>query len=314
MSAKTVQLTKKKNNRIFSKRRLKMDYPLYLMLIAPVVVLFIFNYIPMAGVSIAFMKYLPAKGFFGSKWVGFQNFRNLFNMPGFFDAVQNTLSISIWKISLNILVPVAFTILLNEMSHQRIKKTIQTFIYMPHFISWVLLAGIFAKLLSGSGMVNQFLGMLGIDSIIFMGDVKWFPFTLIMTNLWKEFGYATIVYLAAVSGVNQDLYEAASIDGAGHWKQMIHVTLPSITPTIILMSCLAVGNVLNAGFDQVYNMYSSAVYETGDILDTFVYRIAFGSGQYGISAAASLFKSVISGALILISYKAAYKLSGYRVF
>ena len=114
--------------------------------------------------------------------------------------------------------------------------------------------------------------------------------------------------------MNQDLYEAASIDGAGHWKQMIHVTLPSITPTIILMSCLAVGNVLSAGFDQVYNMYSSAVYETGDILDTFVYRIAFGSGQYGISAAASLFKSVISGALILISYKAAYKLSGYRVF
>lgn len=304
----------RKNNRIFSKRRLKMDYPLYLMILLPVLFLFVFNYLPMAGISISFMKYLPAKGFLGSKWIGMKNFQNLFNMPGFWDALRNTLSISIWKISLNILVPVAFTILLNEMANQKVKKVIQTFIYLPHFVSWLLLAGIFSTLLSGNGLVNRFLGMFGVESIIFMGDNRWFQFTLILTNLWKEFGYSTIVYLAAVSGVNQDLYEAAAIDGAGHWKQMVHVTLPSITPIIILMSCLAVGNVLNAGFDQVYNMYSSSVYETGDILDTMVYRIGFGSGQYGLSGAASLFKSVISGILILVSYKAAYKLSGYRVF
>ena len=304
----------RKNNRIFSKRRLKMDYPLYILLILPMVFLFIFNYIPMGGVSIAFMKYLPARGFFGSKWIGWKNFEVLFTMPGFWDALRNTVTISLWKIVLNILVPVSFTILLNEMSNQKIKKTVQTFIYLPHFVSWVLLAGIFAKLLSGNGLVNQMIMALGGESIIFMGDNKWFQFTLIITNLWKEFGYSTIVYLAAVSGVNQDLYEAAAIDGAGHWKQMLHVTLPSIMPTIVLMSCLAVGNVLNAGFDQVYNMYSSAVYETGDILDTLVYRIAFGTGQYGLSAAASLFKSIISGVLIVFSYRAAYKLSGYRVF
>ena len=304
----------KKNNRIFSKRRLKMDYPLYILLALPMIFLFIFNYIPMAGVAISFMKYLPARGFFGSKWVGWKNFEVLFTMPGFWDALRNTISISIWKIVLNILVPVAFTILLNEMANQKVKKTVQTFIYLPHFVSWVLLAGIFAKLLSGNGLVNQMIMALGGESVIFMGDNKWFQFTLIITNLWKEFGYSTIVYLAAVSGVNQDLYEAAAIDGAGHWKQMLHVTLPSIMPTIILMSCLAVGNVLNAGFDQVYNMYSSAVYETGDILDTLVYRIAFGTGQYGLSAAASLFKSIISGILVVFSYRAAYKLSGYRVF
>ena len=304
----------RKNNRIFSKRRLKMDYPLYILLILPMVFLFIFNYIPMGGVAIAFMKYLPARGFFGSKWIGWKNFEVLFTMPGFWDALRNTVTISLWKIVLNILVPVSFTILLNEMSNQKIKKTVQTFIYLPHFVSWVLLAGIFAKLLSGNGLVNQMIMALGGESIIFMGDNKWFQFTLIITNLWKEFGYSTIVYLAAVSGVNQDLYEAAAIDGAGHWKQMLHVTLPSIMPTIVLMSCLAVGNVLNAGFDQVYNMYSSAVYETGDILDTLVYRIAFGTGQYGLSAAASLFKSIISGVLIVFSYRAAYKLSGYRVF
>lgn len=313
----TVPVEKKahaKSNRIFSRRRLKMDYPLYILLALPMLFLFVFNYIPMAGVSIAFMKYLPAKGIFGSKWIGLKNFTVLFTMPGFWNALKNTVTISLWKITLNILVPVCFTILLNEMGLQRVKKTVQTFIYLPHFVSWVLLAGIFAKLLSGNGLVNQMLGKLGIEPVIFMGDNKWFQFTLIITNLWKEFGYATIVYLAAVSGVNQDLYEAAAIDGAGHWKQMLHVTLPSITPTIILMSCLAVGNVLNAGFDQVYNMYSSAVYETGDILDTLVYRIAFGTGQYGLSSAASLFKSIISGALILVSYKAAYKLSGYHVF
>lgn len=304
----------RKKNRIFSKRRLKMDYPLYILLALPMIFLFIFNYIPMAGVAISFMKYLPARGIFGSKWIGFKNFEVLFTMPGFWDALQNTVSISIWKIVLNILVPVAFTILLNEMANQKVKKTVQTFIYLPHFVSWVLLAGIFAKLLSGTGMINQMIMALGGESIIFMGDNKWFQFTLIITNLWKEFGYSTIVYLAAVSGVNQDLYEAAAIDGAGHWKQMLHVTLPSIMPTIVLMSCLAVGNVLNAGFDQVYNMYSSAVYETGDILDTLVYRIAFGTGQYGLSAAASLFKSIISGILIVFSYRAAFKLSGYRVF
>jgi len=304
----------RKNNRIFSKRRLKMDYPLYILLILPMVFLFIFNYIPMGGVAIAFMKYLPARGFFGSKWIGWKNFEVLFTMPGFWDALRNTVTISLWKIVLNILVPVSFTILLNEMGNQKVKKTVQTFIYLPHFVSWVLLAGIFAKLLSGNGLVNQMIMALGGESIIFMGDNKWFQFTLIITNLWKEFGYSTIVYLAAVSGVNQDLYEAAAIDGAGHWKQMLHVTLPSIMPTIVLMSCLAVGNVLNAGFDQVYNMYSSAVYETGDILDTLVYRIAFGTGQYGLSAAASLFKSIISGVLIVFSYRAAYKLSGYRVF
>ena len=313
----TVPIEKKahaKSNRIFSRRRLKMDYPLYILLALPMLFLFVFNYIPMAGVSIAFMKYLPAKGIFGSKWIGLKNFTVLFTMPGFWNALKNTVTISLWKITLNILVPVCFTILLNEMGLQRVKKTVQTFIYLPHFVSWVLLAGIFAKLLSGNGLVNQMLGKLGIEPVIFMGDNKWFQFTLIITNLWKEFGYATIVYLAAVSGVNQDLYEAAAIDGAGHWKQMLHVTLPSITPTIILMSCLAVGNVLNAGFDQVYNMYSPIVYESGDIIDTYVYRMSFINAQYSVATAIGLLKSVVSFVMITISYFAANKFTDYRLF
>ena len=299
----------KGRERIFSRRRLKMDYPLYLMLSIPVILLFIFNYIPMAGIAIAFQKYLPAKGMRGSDWVGLLNFQNLFTMPGFFQALENTITLSLWKIVLGIVVPVSFTILLNEIGNSTVKRGVQTLIYLPHFISWVLLAGIFIKLLSANGIVNQFLKIFGVDPpIIFLGDNRWFKFTLILTHVWKEFGYGTIVYLAAIAGVNTDLYEAAQIDGAGHWRQMLHVTLPSILPIIILMTALSLGNILNAGFDQVFNLYNSVVYESGDILDTLVYRIGFGSGQFGLSTAAGLFKSVISAILVVASYKIAKKL------
>lgn len=304
----------KKRDRILSIRRLKMDYPLYLMLAIPVILLFIFNYIPMAGIVIAFQKYLPAKGIAGSKWIGLKNFETIFGMAAFPRALANTLTLSIWKIVLGIVVPVAFTLLLNELHCSGVKRTVQTLIYLPHFISWVLLAGIFTKLLSGSGVVNNIIKAMGGKPIMFLGDNKWFPFTLIFTHIWKEFGYGTIVYLAAVAGVNVDLYEAASIDGAGHWKQMIHVTLPSITPIIILMTALSIGNILNGGFDQVFNMYNDVVLESGDIIDTLTYRMGFSSGRFDLSTAAGLFKSVISCILVITSYKVAYKTSGYRVF
>lgn len=303
-----------KNARALSLRRLKRDYPLYLLILPSLIFLLVFSYIPMGGIAIAFMKYLPAKGIFGSKWIGAKNFQTLFNMPGFFDALRNTLSISVWKILLNVVVPVGFTLLLNEMGNQKVKKSIQTLVYLPHFISWVLLAGIFIKLLAADGVVNKFLGLLGVKPIIFLGDNRYFRWTMIITDVWKEFGYGTIVYLAAVAGVNQDLYEAAAIDGAGHFKQLMHVTLPSIVPTIVLMFTLSVGSILSAGFDQIFNLATPLVYETGDILDTLVYRIGFGSGQFGLSTAANLFKSVISMVLIVGSYRLAYKLTKYRVF
>ena len=303
-----------KNARALSLRRLKRDYPLYLLILPSLIFLLVFSYIPMGGIAIAFMKYLPAKGIFGSKWIGAKNLQTLFNMPGFFDALRNTLSISVWKILLNVVVPVGFTLLLNEMGNQKVKKSIQTLVYLPHFISWVLLAGIFIKLLAADGVVNKFLGLLGVKPIIFLGDNRYFRWTMIITDVWKEFGYGTIVYLAAVAGVNQDLYEAAAIDGAGHFKQLMHVTLPSIVPTIVLMFTLSVGSILSAGFDQIFNLATPLVYETGDILDTLVYRIGFGSGQFGLSTAANLFKSVISMVLIVGSYRLAYKLTKYRVF
>lgn len=298
----------------FSRRRLKAEYPLYLMLLLPIAVIIIYNYIPMFGVLISFMKYLPAKGIFRSKWVGLNNFRVLFTMPTFSQALGNTLIISVFKIVLNILVPVTITLLLNDLTSTKVKKTVQTIIYMPHFISWVMLSSIFIKLLSGNGVVNKFLGLFGVRPIIFMGDNKWFRFTLIFTYIWKEFGYGTIVYLAAVAGINADLYEAAEVDGAGHWQQMLHVTLPGIAPTVVMMTALSLGSVLNAGFDQVFNMYSPLVYETGDILDTLVYRMGFDNGNFGLSTAAGMFKSVISSVLLIMSYRIAYKTTGYRIF
>lgn len=294
--------------------RFRTEIPLYLMLLLPVVLTFIYSYLPMAGVLISFKKYLPAKGFFASKWVGWKNFETLFTMPTFTRALLNTLIIAIWKIALNVLVPVVFTLMLNELASLHYKKVVQTVVYLPHFISWVMLAGIFSKLLSGSGIVNKALGAVGIEPIIFLGDNKWFKFTLVFTDVWKEFGYGTIVYLAAVAGVNVDLYEAAEVDGAGHWKKMLHVTLPAIAPTIVMMLTLSLGNILNAGFDQVFNLYNSMVYESGDIIDTLVYRMGFNNGNFGLSTAAGLFKSAISSLLVVASYWAAYVTTGYRAF
>ena len=276
-----------KRERILSLRRLKMDWPLYAMMLFPVALVFVFNYIPLVGIVIAFENYMPAKGILGSQFTGFKNFETLFNMPGFYQAIRNTLTMSLWKIALGIVVPIMFTLLLNEMQSAAVRRTVQTLIY---------------------------LNSLGISSIIFLGDNKWFPFTIISTHIWKEFGYGTIVYLAAVAGVNTDLYEAAQIDGAGHWKQLVHITLPSIVPIIILMTTLSLGNILNAGFDQVFNLYNTVVYESGDIIDTLVYRIGFGSGQFGLSSTAGLFKSLVSAVLVVVSYRVAYRTSGYRVF
>lgn len=312
--AKTAPVINVRKPRIFSKRALKRDMPLYLMLLVPVTLLIIFNYIPMGGIVIAFQKFLPAKGIFRSRFVGFKNFQTLFGMPGFFRALQNTVTLSLWKIVLGIVVPVAFSILLNEIKSGAVKKTVQTLIYLPHFISWVLLAGIFTKLLSGNGVVNKALEAIGLKPIMFLGDNHWFPFTIVFTHIWKEFGYGTIVYLAAITGVNADLYEAASVDGAGHLQQMWHVTLPAMVPTIILMTCLSIGNILSAGFDQVFNMYNNVVLESGDILDTLTYRMGFSSGKFDLSTATSLFKSVVSCILVIASYRISYKTSGYKVF
>lgn len=295
-------------------RRLR-DLPLHLMLLPGVILVFIYSYLPLAGIGIGFQKFMPSKGLFGSKWIGLDNLHYMLNMPDIRQVVWNTIYISVLKIIFGQIVPIVIALLLNEIAIQRMKKLFQTLIYLPHFLSWIILGGILVDILSpGHGIVNQFLGVFGIKPIYFLGNNDWFPFTLVASDIWKEFGFNTIVYLAALTSINPSLYEAAYMDGAGRWKQTWHITLPGMMPIIVLLATLSLGNVLNAGFDQVFNLYSPAVYESGDIIDTLVYRTGLVDMQYGVATIVGLFKSVVSLVLISFSYWAAYRFANYRIF
>ena len=296
--------------------RLKKELPFHIMLLPGVIMTFIFSYIPMAGMVIAFQKFIPAKGLFGDqKWIGFENFTYLFNMPGALAALRNTISIAFWKIILSLVVPIIVAILLNEVRSSKFRRTVQTAIYLPYFLSWVIFSGVLLDILSpSSGIVNSFLNMLGLESIFFLGDNRYFQATIIWTDIWKGFGYNTVVYLAAILGVDQSLYEAAAVDGAGRFKRIWHVTMPGIRTTVALLAILSLGNVLNAGFDQIYNLYNPLVYSTGDIIDTWVYRAGLENLQYSLATAVGLFKSVISVILIAVGYKLADKFTGYKLF
>ncbi len=295
---------------------LKKQLPLHLMILPGFIILLIFSYIPMAGIVIAFQKFIPAKGLFGNqKWIGLDNFRYVLDLPNFGSVVWNTIFIAVWKIILGLVIPIIFAILINEVTHNGLKRSVQTLIYLPHFLSWVVLGGILIDILSPSdGIVNKFIQLLGFDPIFFLGDNKWFQGTMVFTETWKEFGYGTIIYLAAITGIDPSLYEAARIDGASRWKQILNITLPGMKMVIVLLTVLNLGNLLNAGFDQIFNLYSPPVYESGDIIDTFVYRIGLLDAQYGVATAVGLFKSVVSFTLISVSYFCAYKFADYRIF
>jgi putative aldouronate transport system permease protein len=293
--------------------KLKRQWPLHMMLIPGIIVIFIFNYVPLYGLIIAFEKYNPALGF-ASKWVGFKNFIYVFNQPNFIRTIWNTLYIAVFKIIGGIVVPVAFALLLNEIMHNKVKRVFQTLIYIPNFLSWVIMAGIMIDILATDGIVNQFLGMFGIKAVSFLGNPTVFPWTMIVSDIWKGFGFGTVVYLAALAGIDPGLYEAAMIDGAGRWKQTLYITLPLLAPTVVLMGVLALGNVMNAGFDQVFNLYAPVVYESGDIIDTYVYRLGIIQANYSVGAAVGLFKSAISCIMVGISYILADRVAGYRIF
>ena len=298
-----------------TRRKKLQEIPLHIMLLPGVILSVLFHYIPIGGIVIAFQKFVPSRGIFNSKWIGLDNFHYLFNLPNFTSVLWNTIFIAVMKIIAGLIVPIIVALLLNEVISNSFKRTIQTIIYFPYFLSWVILGGILIDILSPTnGIVNQALGFFGIDPIFFLGNEKWFPFTLVLSNTWKEFGYSTIVYLAALTAIDLHLYEAAIVDGANRWKQTLHVTLPGIMPIVTLMAVLSLGNVLNAGFDQVFNLYSPMVYSTGDILDTMVYRIGLIDAQYGVATAVGLFKSVIALGLITLSNFLAGKYAGYRIF
>jgi putative aldouronate transport system permease protein len=293
------------------------ETPLHMMLIPAVVLIVIYRYLPMAGVTIAFQDFIPAKGLFGNQtWVGFRNFAYVFNMPNFSRVLFNTIYIAFAKLALGVIVPLTVSLLLNELSNQTIKRSVQTMIYLPRFLSWVILGGILVNILSpSSGIINRILSdVLGLDPVFFLGDNDWFRFTIIVSDTWQDFGWGTIIYLATISGIDPNLYEAAVMDGASRWKQTWHVTLPGMSHIIVLLMTLSLGRLLNAGFDQIFNLYSPIVYETGDIIDTLVYRIGLVQAQFGVSTAIGLFKSVVSLVLISTSYFLAYRLTDYQIF
>ncbi|WP_245948181.1 ABC transporter permease [Paenibacillus sambharensis] len=286
------------------------------MLLPALILTFIFSYIPMAGLIMAFQNYKPALGMTGSAWVGFDHFEFLFSIPENVQVIWNTVIIAGLKMVANLVVPFIFALLLNEIRKMYFKKVVQTIVYMPHFLSWVIVGGILIDLLAqNGGLVNQALtGLLGIDPIFFLGDGNWFRFVVVASDVWKEFGFNTIVFLAALAGINPALYEAAEVDGAGRWQQTWAITIPSLIPITIVVGTLALGNILNGGFDQIFNLYNALVYDKGDIIDTFVYRYGIIGGKFSFSTAVGLFKSIVSFVLIVIAYRLAYKLANYRIF
>ncbi|AEC02292.1 binding-protein-dependent transport systems inner membrane component [Parasphaerochaeta coccoides DSM 17374] len=300
------------------------NFQLHMMLVPGVVLIFLFSYLPMFGLIIAFQNFSPRKGFLGSDFIGLNNFAYVLKIPGFWRVVCNTLLISIQKIVLNIIVPVFVALLLNELTLRRVKKVVQTIVYFPHFLSWVILAGLFVDILSPSeGFVNSLISLFGGTPVFFLGDKNWFPFTMVLTDVWKEFGYGTIVYLATLSSIDPTLYEAAGIDGAGRLRQAFSITIPALMPTIMLMGMLSLGSILNAGgtlstagssgFEQIYNLYSPQVFETGDIIETLVFRLGLAGGQYSVATAIGLVKSLLSLVLMSLGYWIAKKKANYEI-
>ncbi|MCM1297719.1 MAG: ABC transporter permease subunit [Muribaculaceae bacterium] len=286
----------------------------HLMMLPGILMVIIFVVVPMIGVVMAFQNYVPARGFLGSEWVGLKNFRNLFAMPSFWKILRNTLFIAVGKIVFSMVISVAFAILLSECRFSKVNKWIQTAVYLPHFLSWVILGIMFSNMFSLGGIFNSIVTAFGGEPQLWLQSNEHFRGLMIVTEVWKEFGYGAVVYIAAILGIDASLYEAADMDGATRLEKIRHIVLPAIMPTIILMTALNMGQVLNAGFDQIYNMYSPLVYETGDIIDTFTFRVGMESLLFSMATAVGLFKSVIGFILLVIGYKTADKLCGYKIF
>lgn len=294
--------------------KLRRNLPLYLILLPPLVGVFIFKYLPMYGISLAFLDFRPFKGISGSDFVGLKWFRYIFTLPDFYQIVTNTIIISFLKILANTTVSVVFALLLNEIAAVRYKRIVQTSVYLPHFLSWVIFGGIFIDLASTRGAINQIIGLFGADPIFFLGSNRWFRFSLVFSDVWKDFGWGAIIYLAALSGINPNLYEAAVIDGANRFQQMRRITFPLIVPTMALLVTLKLGHVLDAGFGQVLMLYNPSVYQTGDIIGTFVYRTGLLQAQFSLATAVGVFKSFVGLVLVITAKRATERFAHYRLF
>ncbi|MGC9360888.1 MAG: ABC transporter permease [Anaerolineae bacterium] len=300
--------------RIPFSRVIKQHWMLYLMLLPALVLLALFHYYPLWGVGIAFVDYSPAKGLADSPWVGLGNFQRFFGSRNAVNILRNTVVIAVGKIVFGQIMAIIFALALNEIRHELFKRSVQTITTLPNFLSWVIIGGIMVTFLSTSGPINNLVKTLGGKPIRFLGDASVFPWTLILSNVWKGFGFGAIIYLAALMAINPELYEAATVDGANRWQRLLNITIPGISSTIALMACLNLGSILNAGFEQVLVLYNPVVYKTGDIIDTYVYRVGLVQTDYSLGTAVGLFKSVIGFFLIMLSYWLADRFANYRIF
>lgn len=297
------------------KRRIAVHWENYLMMVPVVVFYLIFAYFPMYGIVIAFKEYYPTMGIIGSPWVGGEHFEWLFTAPEFTRAVRNTIVISLLKLVFCFPIPIILALFLNELPFLKYKKAVQTAIYLPYFISWVIIASIVYTLLSvNGGVVNNILMSLGFERVNFLTEEDYFYPILIFSEIWKGAGWGTVIYISAISSVNPELYEAATVDGCGRYRKMWFITIPCILPIIIVMFILQVGNIMNAGFDQVFNLYNPAIYSVSDILDTYAYRIGIGQGLVERGAALGLFKTVINFVLLLTANFIVKKINGVGIY
>lgn len=291
------------------------NWDMYLLLLPALVFLVLFKYAPMWGIQIAFLDYNIFQGISGSEFVGLENFRRLMASSDFFTVLRNTLIISFQKIGLLFPMGILVALLINELGNVLFKKTVQTIIYVPHFFSWIIVAGLFTSILSPTnGMLNKLITSLGGESIAFMTSPQWFRAVLIFSAGWKEVGWNAIVFIAAIAGVDQEMYEAALIDGAGRIRRIWSITLPSILPTIVLMFILRIGGLLDAGTEQILAMYNPVVYEVSDVIGTYVYRIGLGKMDYSFSTAVGLFNSVVGFLLVMIGNFLSRKATGSSIW
>lgn len=266
---------------------------LYLMLIPGIVFFLVYRYIPIGGLVVAFQDYKVYKGIGGSEWVGFDHFKYLFNSSDFFKITKNTLVLSLLDLAIVFPVAIVLALMLNEVRNMAFKKTVQSIVYLPHFLSWVIVGGMVITFLSMEGPLNQFLGLFGYEPTIFIQESSYFRAIVIVSSMWKEIGWSSIIFLAAMSGVNPSLYEAARMDGAGRFRMMWSITIPSILTTILILFLLRIGQLLDLSFEQIYVLYNAAVYDVGDVLDTYIFRNGIEQGLYSYTAAIGMFKSVV---------------------
>lgn len=261
---------------------------------------FVFRYAPMGGITIAFKNYRAARGLWASDWVGFKWFEQFFSSYYFGRLVRNTLVINLLSLLIGGTAPILFALLVNEIKHSGYKRTVQTISYMPHFVSMVVACGIVLNMISYNGLFNQIRGLMGLEPIMFANTPKYFPWIYALSGVWQEVGYNSIVYLAALAGVSVELFDAAAIDGCNRFKRVLHVTLPAVLPTIILLTLMRVGRLMSVGFEKIILLYNESVYETADVMSSFVYRHGMLGGNYSYSAAVDLFNNVINILILVV--------------